>query len=89
MFVDAMERFRIVQKNGASEETRTLDINLGKVALYQLSYTRSRNEREFYKVAGDSYQVWISLFFCLFHFYRLCKGDSIRLNFYRIDFMSL
>jgi hypothetical protein len=40
-------------------------------------------------VAGDSYQVWISLFFCLFHFYRLCKGDSIRLNFYRIDFMSL
>ena len=31
-----------VQKNGASEEIRTLDINLGKVALYQLSYTRSR-----------------------------------------------
>ncbi len=29
-----------VQKNGASEEIRTLDINLGKVALYQLSYTR-------------------------------------------------
>ena len=27
-------------KNGASEEIRTLDINLGKVALYQLSYTR-------------------------------------------------
>ncbi len=35
-----MERFGSVQKNGASEETRTLDINLGKVALYQLSYTR-------------------------------------------------
>ena len=29
-----------VQKNGASEEIRTLDINLGKVALYQLSYIR-------------------------------------------------
>ena len=29
-----------VQKDGASEEIRTLDINLGKVALYQLSYTR-------------------------------------------------
>jgi len=27
-------------KNGAGKETRTLDINLGKVALYQLSYTR-------------------------------------------------
>ena len=25
---------------GASEEARTLDLNLGKVALYQLSYTR-------------------------------------------------
>lgn len=26
--------------SGAGEGTRTLDINLGKVALYQLSYTR-------------------------------------------------
>ena len=89
MFIDALERFREVQKNGASEETRTLDINLGKVALYQLSYTRSRNERWFYKVTGDSYQGWISLFFRLFHFYRLCERNSIRLDFYRIDFMSL
>ena len=89
MFVDALERFREVQKNGASEETRTLDINLGKVALYQLSYTRSRNERWFYKVTGDSYQGWISLFFRLFHFYRLCERNFIRFDFYRIDFMSL
>ena len=27
-------------KNGASEEVRTLDIYLGKVGLYQLSYAR-------------------------------------------------
>jgi len=40
-------------------------------------------------VTGDSYQVWISLFFCFFHFYRLCERDSIKLNPYRIDFMSL
>ena len=33
-----------VQKNGASEEIRTLDINLGKVALYQLSYTRVQKD---------------------------------------------
>ena len=33
-----------VQKNGASEEIRTLDINLGKVALYQLSYTRVQGD---------------------------------------------
>ena len=25
---------------GAGEESRTLDLNLGKVALYQLSYSR-------------------------------------------------
>ena len=30
---------------GAGEGTRTLDINLGKVALYQLSYTRAEGKR--------------------------------------------
>jgi hypothetical protein len=30
----------IRKKGGAGDETRTRDINLGKVALYQLSYTR-------------------------------------------------
>ncbi len=29
-----------MQANGAGEETRTLDVHLGKVVLYQLSYTR-------------------------------------------------
>ena len=28
---------------GAGEEARTLDLNLGKVALYQLSYSRMWN----------------------------------------------
>jgi hypothetical protein len=27
-------------RNGAGEETRTLDVHLGKVVLYQLSYAR-------------------------------------------------
>ena len=31
------------QINGAGEESRTLDLNLGKVALYQLSYSRIYN----------------------------------------------
>ncbi len=31
-----------LQSNGAGEETRTLDVHLGKVVLYQLSYTRER-----------------------------------------------
>ena len=32
---------------GAGNEARTRDLNLGKVALYQLSYSRSRGERAF------------------------------------------
>ena len=32
-------------KTGAGDETRTRDINLGKVALYQLSYTRVQKNR--------------------------------------------
>ena len=31
--------------NGAGEETRTLDVHLGKVVLYQLSYTRRAGAR--------------------------------------------
>jgi hypothetical protein len=33
------------QKTGAGEEARTLDLNLGKVALYQLSYSRFARTR--------------------------------------------
>ena len=41
------------EKNGAGEETRTLDSHLGKVALYQLSYTRSRKSgRTIYRNKG-------------------------------------
>ncbi len=32
-------------ERGAGEGTRTLDINLGKVALYQLSYARTLGPR--------------------------------------------
>ena len=33
-----------VKKDGAGDEIRTRDIDLGKVALYQLSYSRLKNE---------------------------------------------
>jgi hypothetical protein len=36
------ERFR--RTSGAGKESRTLDLNLGKVALYQLSYSRIKPE---------------------------------------------
>ena len=32
------------RESGAAEESRTLDLNLGKVALYQLSYCRDELE---------------------------------------------
>jgi hypothetical protein len=31
-----------LEKSGAGNESRTRDLNLGKVALYQLSYSRER-----------------------------------------------
>lgn len=34
-------------KNGAGEETRTLDVHLGKVVLYQLSYARERGAKRY------------------------------------------
>jgi len=34
------------RKSGAGKESRTLDLNLGKVALYQLSYSRILNNLE-------------------------------------------
>ena len=37
----ALDNCRLVI-NGASEEVRTLDIHLGKVVLYQLSYAREK-----------------------------------------------
>ena len=40
--------FPFVLNSGAGEESRTLDLNLGKVALYQLSY--SRNDKSNYSV---------------------------------------
>ena len=33
----------LVKKDGAGEEARTLDFQLGRLALYQLSYTRIEN----------------------------------------------
>lgn len=41
-----LSKFPLEKRNGAGEGTRTLDINLGKVALYQLSYTRVAKEDE-------------------------------------------
>jgi non-ribosomal peptide synthetase component E (peptide arylation enzyme) len=32
-------------KSGAGKESRTLDLNLGKVALYQLSYSRTGTKK--------------------------------------------
>jgi hypothetical protein len=36
----AVDKRRLFFESGAGNETRTRDLNLGKVALYQLSYSR-------------------------------------------------
>jgi hypothetical protein len=36
-----------IQRTGAGEESRTLDLNLGKVALYQLSYSRILQDNDY------------------------------------------
>ncbi len=38
---------------GAGEESRTLDLNLGKVALYQLSYSRLRSRKLYTKIEAS------------------------------------
>jgi hypothetical protein len=39
---------QLSRKFGAGNEVRTRDLNLGKVALYQLSYSRINVERNYY-----------------------------------------
>jgi hypothetical protein len=41
-----------VKKDGAGDEIRTRDINLGKVALYQLSYSRLNNANYYFAQAA-------------------------------------
>src|SRR5690349_1846617 len=43
------------RKSGAAEESRTLDLNLGKVALYQLSYCR--DEPRIIAFSGPSFNL--------------------------------
>jgi hypothetical protein len=38
------KKLHFQNKNGAGEEARTLDFQLGRLALYQLSYTRVENK---------------------------------------------
>jgi hypothetical protein len=44
-------------ENGAGEETRTLDVHLGKVVLYQLSYARKQDGKNI-ACAGARQQVF-------------------------------
>src|SRR5271154_6351125 len=47
-------RSRAFQSDGAGNEARTRDLNLGKVALYQLSYSRFVRARRLYWAAAAS-----------------------------------
>ena len=46
--MDTVKSFPVIF--GAGNETRTRDPNLGKVVLYQLSYSRLQRGHEFYRL---------------------------------------
>ena len=50
-----------MSKKGAGDETRTRDINLGKVALYQLSYTRVLARRQRYPSRGVGSSLFLKM----------------------------
>ena len=58
----------LFRHSGAGEESRTLDLNLGKVALYQLSYSRVKQKRN-YSLRGNfvkpTYSMLINYLRCL------------------------
>ncbi len=73
--------FALEQEFGAGNESRTRDLNLGKVALYQLSYSRIRKERYITLIKKDlsrkkrRFLTVEMLFFCWFLlFWRLING---------------
>ena len=53
-------RFPFPLKPGAGDESRTRDLNLGKVALYQLSYSRVKRVRIIKTWRGMSRKFLIS-----------------------------
>jgi hypothetical protein len=46
------------RNDGAGEESRTLDLNLGKVALYQLSYSRIVLHLQRFAVQHAARKIW-------------------------------
>ena len=54
-----------LKTNGAGEESRTLDLNLGKVALYQLSYSRVREVHS--STSKDSVNTLLAIYFISGH----------------------
>ena len=62
MLFNAKRKLSSRRQTGAAEESRTLDLNLGKVALYQLSYCRVKQSAH-YRLAEDLVNI-VRLLFC-------------------------
>ena len=58
-------RFPFPLKPGAGDESRTRDLNLGKVALYQLSYSRVREVHS--STSKDSVNTLLAIYFISGH----------------------
>ena len=66
--------FRMRFFTGASDEARTRYLHLGKVALYQMSYTRS-DKREYTKKLSSCQEVFLKkLNFFIEGLFRYCAG---------------
>ena len=49
------------RNTGAGNESRTRDLNLGKVALYQLSYSRTQKNYSTAAIASATYSMFFEL----------------------------
>ena len=63
--------YRVYHKFGAGNEIRTRDLNLGKVALYQLSYSRITSLHKQAAILSETallsrYNYSLSSIFCVF-----------------------
>ncbi len=71
MFFEKRGKLREIEKTGAGDETRTHDSHLGKVMLYQLSYTRSR------KIGWANYRIKGGLQPCFSRFFQQIPRNEV------------
>ena len=70
-----------IQEDGAGDESRTRDLNLGKVALYQLSYSRIAKSAN----STQSNNLVKAAKHLVRHFCTLLNSRTVKKTFFLID----